>query len=250
MQKEQLIQDNDYSFPYHYIPDYKVGYTQTYSWDWGLFYISALEFILNKVSECNLKSIIDIGTGDGRLVRELNIKFPEAHIVGLDYSKTAITLAKALNPNLNFLVDDIITSKQTEKFDVVTLVEVFEHIPLDSANDFSDAICKYLKYDGRVLLTVPHSNIPVKQKHFQHFSSNTLLEYFKDKFELEEIIFLDKTNYLSKIIRKTLQNEYFILNHWGIKKRLYKLYKHYCLITDEKSCGRIFIKLKMKTISA
>ena len=45
-------------------------------------------------------------------------------------------------------------------------------------------------------------------------------------------------------LRNLLENDYFILTHWGIRNRLYALYKHWFLITDEAHCGRIFMVLR------
>ena len=70
--EKQLIQNDDYAFPYHYyIPQFKSGYSHTYSWPWGVYYISAMEFLLKKRRLLSPKSIADIGTGDGRFVCEL-----------------------------------------------------------------------------------------------------------------------------------------------------------------------------------
>ena len=66
---KQLIQDEDYAFPYHYVPQFSPGYTQTYSWTWGLYYVSAMEYVLAQVKQLKPMSVADIGTGDGRLVR-------------------------------------------------------------------------------------------------------------------------------------------------------------------------------------
>lgn len=244
---EQKIQDDDYSFPYHYVSQFKNGYTQAFSFDWGIYYASGLEFILDKVKQCSPNSILDIGTGDGRLIRELSLIFDEnQRILGVDYSERAINMAKALNPTLNFHVMDIISENNDEQFDVVTLIEVLEHIPLEKVDQFVKSITKFLGPDGKLLLTVPHANIPVTRKHFQHFSSESLKKYLEPYFVVEEVIYLDKRSKMVAFIRKILQNQYFILNHWGIRKRLYSFYKNNYLITDEKNCGRIFIMLHKK----
>ena len=243
---EQKIQDDDYSFPYHYVPQFNPGFTEAYIWSWGIYYISALEFILNKVKECQPTSVIDVGTGDGRMVRELNLALPGKHIVGVDYSHRAINLARALNPSLNFLSQDITTQAVNDQFDLVTLVEVFEHIPTETANDFVAALPNLLNENGQLLVTVPHKNIPVSIKHFQHFSAESLVKYFDKFFVVEELVFLDKRSCLVSIIKKFLHNQYFILNHWGIKNRIYSLYKKLFLITDEKHCGRIFVRFRKK----
>ena len=45
--QRQQIQDDDYAFPYHYVPQFREGYTHTYSWSWGLYYVSAMEFVVS-----------------------------------------------------------------------------------------------------------------------------------------------------------------------------------------------------------
>jgi cyclopropane fatty-acyl-phospholipid synthase-like methyltransferase len=244
--REQLIQDEDYSFPYHYVPQFKPGFTQTYVLPWGIYYASGLDFVLEKIKEKDPSSVLDVGTGDGRLVRELSLCLPGARVVGLDYSSRAISLARALNPELEFIHTDITKAPDTELFDVLTLVEVFEHIPVDSANDFAAALPKYLKDDGTLLVTVPHVNTPVTVKHFQHFSSDSLIDYFKDHFDVEEVAFLDKKSSWVELIKKLLHNQFFTLNHWGIRNRIYLLYKKYFLLSEEKRCGRVFVKFRKK----
>lgn len=242
--KRQVIQDDDYSFPYHYVPQFEPGYTQTYSWSWGLYYVSAMQFVLEQVKHRNPASVADIGTGDGRLVRELSIMLPDARIAGVDYSDRAIQLARALNPTLDFRCLDITREPVGETFDVLTLIEVFEHIPPDIADAFVAALHPLLREDGCLLVTVPHENIRVSAKHFQHFSAQKLLNYFEPHFILEETAFLDRRSPMVKLIRKTLENKYFILAHWGIRNRLYRMYKHFFLLSDEPHCGRIFMRFR------
>lgn len=244
--KRQVIQDDDYSFPYHYVPQFGPGYTHTYSWPWGLYYVSAMEFVLEQVKRRNPNSVADIGTGDGRLVRELSIMLSNARITGVDYSERAIQLARALNPTLDFRCLDITSEPVGETFDVLTLIEVFEHIPPHIANAFVAALHPLVRENGCLLVTVPHENIPVSAKHFQHFSVQKLLEYFEPYFILEEVAFLDRRSPMVKLIRKTLENKHFILVHWGIRNRLYKLYKHFFLLSDEAHCGRIFMRFRPK----
>lgn len=240
----QQVQDDDYAFPYHYVPQFEPGFTQTYSWAWGLYYISAIEFVLDQVREIGPQSVIDVGTGDGRFVRELTRAFPAARVLGVDYSERAISVARALNPGLDLRCIDIRADSVGEKFDLVTLIEVFEHIPLALAHDFVAALRRLIKDDGRMLLTVPHANVPVSRKHFQHFTAESLQAYFLPHFEIERTVFLDARSRAVNLIRKVLQNEYFILAHWGIRNRLYRFYKRRYLVADEPRCGRIFMRLR------
>ena len=78
MNKEQKIQNQEYEFPYHYIPKFRGDFTQTNNWIWGRNYISAIEFILTQIKKDSKKieSIADVGCGDGRLTKNwlLNLK--------------------------------------------------------------------------------------------------------------------------------------------------------------------------------
>lgn len=245
--RRQQIQDDDYAFPYHYVPQFRDGYTHTYSWPWGLYYVSALEFVLQKVADHRPRSVADVGTGDGRLVRELALALPHARVTGIDYSARAIQLAKALNPGLDFRCADILSEDLGERFDVITLIEVFEHIPPHLTGAFVGALRRLVSADGTLLVTVPHRNVRVSKKHFQHFSSESLEGHFKAYFEVEEVGFLDKRCRAVDWLRWLLENPYFILKHWGIRNRLYRYYTRRYLVTDERSCGRLFMRLRPRS---
>jgi 2-polyprenyl-3-methyl-5-hydroxy-6-metoxy-1,4-benzoquinol methylase len=247
--RRQQIQDDDYAFPYHYVPEFRPGYSHTYSWPWGLYYASAMEFVLDKVKALQPQSVADIGTGDGRLTRELALMLPQARVAGIDYSARAIQLALALNPGLDFRCLDIVRDDVGEAFDVLTLIEVFEHIPPELTESFVAALRPLLRDGGSLLVTVPHRNVKVSKKHFQHFSAATLRAHFETHFVLEEVVFLDRRSRAVDWIRNLLENRYFILVHWGIRNRLYQLYKQRYLVSDEASCGRLFMRFRTKSMS-
>ncbi len=248
--KKQLIQDDDYAFPYHYIPQFQPGYSQTYSWSWGLYYISVMEFLLKKIRLLGPDSIADVGTGDGRFVRELASMLTDARITGIDYSGRAITLAKALNPGLEFRCMDITRDVHSDTFDVITLVEVFEHIPPELTENFVASLRLLLRDDGYLIVTVPHTNLPVSCKHFQHFSEASLKAHFEPHFEWQETAFLNKRHYMVEWIKKLLENRYFILVHWGIRNRLYRMYKYFFLVSDEARCSRVYMLFRAKPMKA
>lgn len=243
----QRIQEDEYSFPYHYVPQFSPVYSQAYSWSWGLYYASAMEFVLEKVRSLEPCSVVDVGTGDGRLVRELSRLFPDARVAGIDYSERAIQLARSLNPGLDFRCLDITRHNGTETFDVVTLIEVFEHIPAELAANFAAALRPLVRDGGHLIVTVPHQNVPVTEKHFQHFSAEVLHKYFEPYFVLDETVFLDKRSRVVEWIKKILENRYFILVHWGVCNRLYRAYKRHFLVSDEERCERIFMRFRARS---
>jgi len=68
-------------------------------------------------------SVLDIGTGSGRLLQQL-AKQGFSDLTGIDYSESAIELARSLAlgdgfEHINFLVDDVLESKLERRFELV-----------------------------------------------------------------------------------------------------------------------------------
>lgn len=245
MKQEQKEQDSEYNFPYHYVPNRDLGFTQTYTWTWGKNYLSAVEFVLDKIAKSDRKfvSIADVGCGDGRLVKELSSRFPEAKVVGVDYSTKAINLSRAMNPELEFINKNIIEETLGQTFDIITLVEVFEHIPLDACNDFVLALRRLLNPDGEIYLTVPHSNKALSYKHFQHFTSESLSQYFSEYFKIEEVVLFEKMSRWNRVINLLSCNSVFMITHPVVNEWIYQFYKKNFFFANKNDCGRIFLKL-------
>jgi SAM-dependent methyltransferase len=244
---EQKIQEDQYDFPYHYLPQRGDNFEITYYWSFGLKYISAFDLLLKKMAKTNFDSVIDIGTGDGRLPRELTRTFPGKRIVGVDYSKKAIRLAEMLNPTIQYMSSDITKDDLGEKFDCATMVEVFEHIPIDLCRDFAHASSRLLNPGGHLFITVPHINMRLHPKHFQHFSAESLYSYYEEWFELEEVKFLHPPNFTSRVINRLMFNRHFALRNQSLLNKLYDIYCRKCLVAESESEGqRLFMILKKK----
>lgn len=242
MDNIQKLQDEEYEFPYHYISQFRNGFTQVFNDTWGINYVSTIEYIIERLKDEKFNSLIDVGCGDGRLVRELSIEFPNQAVLGIDYSSQAISLAKIMNKNCQYLQSDI-TCEIVDKVDLITLVEVFEHIPLKKANDFIDGIYNHLNERGVLYITVPHENKPIEYKHYRHFNSRTITECFNEKFYIEEIVPFESNGVVKSIIDRILTNQFFILNNRWLKNRLYNFYKkRLFLVGDERKCNRLLIR--------
>ena len=244
MRREQQEQDMEYSFPYHYIPQYKDGFTQNYNWIWSKQYVSAIEFILDEIKSSKeaVKSICDLGCGDGRLTKELAECFVDKDVAGIDYSSRAINLAKALNPNINYIKQDIINDTIERKFDAITLIEVFEHIPLELCNDFVKSTSKILNNNGILYLTVPHINNPVNDKHFQHFNSKKLMDLLGKYFSDIKFIPFDLMSRMMRFLEiiKGGQGKYYLITNNQIMHFFYRTYiNHYLYCPSEERCMRI-----------
>ena len=243
MDKIQSEQEEEYNFPYHYVSEFREKFTQTFNDTQGINYVATIEYILNRLKKESFETLIDVGCGDGRLVRELNTEFPDKKIFGIDYSEKAINLAKALNPNCNFKCVDIIKEVKYNA-DVITLIEVFEHIHPSISANFVDGIHKHLNKNGVLFITVPHINKPIEYKHYRHFSSESIVDCFNNKFLIEEITPFESNSIIKKMIDLILTNRFFLLNSSKVKNMLYKYYKNnlFFVNSNENKCNRLFIK--------
>lgn len=248
MDDKRANQDQEYVFPYHYVPQFRGGFAQTVTWTWGRQYLSAIEFILSEISQDakTIRSIADVGCGDGRLTRELAIEYPDKEIIGIDYSERAISLARALNPGIDFFCLDIAKDNVSRQFDALTLVEVFEHISLDDCTDFVAALAGLLNNAGCIYLTVPHKNKQVSYKHFQHFDLDRLMSYFGNYFDVEKVVYFERLSRWNLLLNWCLANRLYVLNSRGLNNMIYRLYKTYLFSADETNAGRIYLKLVKK----
>ena len=246
MNEKQLEQDNQYNYPYHYIPSIRKGFSQHISWSWSKQYLSAVEFILNEIKSesISIESILDVGCGDGRITKELSSSFPNKKITGVDYSDKAINLAKALNPSGDYKCIDICTNNNLSHYDAITLIEVFEHIPINNCRSFANALSSILAKNGLLYITVPHKNKTITDKHFQHFSFDSLYDYFKNDFECVQIKYIQKHNKILTLLNYLFSNRYWLISNKFLNNIFYSYYKKRFFNASENNCGRIFLKLR------
>ncbi len=248
MLKEQSVQERQYHFPYHHVPKYRSGFSTAFFVRYGLKYAASLEWIIKQIAAQPFRSLCDVGCGDGRLVAELTQDFPDREIIGIDYSERSINLARGMAPEANFEQTNILEEEVGRQFDIVTLVEVFEHIPVADCEDFVHALAKLSPKGGYLLVTVPHENLPLSEKHFQHFTVDKLRSYFEPYYDLEKTQFLEKSGgwrlYLSY---RLLKNKLFILNNRFLLNRIYCGYARHLLLADSESeCERLCFLLRRK----
>src|SRR5262245_51153199 len=97
------------------------------------------EWGLRLIAELNLQGherILDVGSGDGSLTRQLAAGVPRGSVLGLDASAQMVEAARTKEgPNLRFVRMDILDAEFREEFDVV----------------FSSATLHWVKDHGRVL---------------------------------------------------------------------------------------------------
>lgn len=166
------IQDQQYLFPYHYIPhfDQKGTVSLTRKLNWGLDYLCYQKHLHEKVVALNPSSVLEVGCGDGYFVGGLPSSVKNR--VGVDLSEKAIAFAKAFHPECKFHVQD--AAEIHETYDVVAAIEVIEHIPEEILPRFLNALAYRVCPNGVVIISVPTTVILLNKKHYRHYTLELL----------------------------------------------------------------------------
>lgn len=110
--------------------------------------------IIDILGSSSAKSVLDLGCGNGALSYYVSNKGFD--VVGCDFSKTGIDLAKKQFPSMSFFQQDVINELSPEhvgNYDAVISVEVIEHLLLPRKL-MANAIAA-LKPGGVFVLTTP-----------------------------------------------------------------------------------------------
>ena len=215
---EYKIQDDQYQFPYHYIPHLENGVGKKFRVNHnGYEYLCYTKHVEEIIKSFSPHSILEVGCGDGRIIGNLN-EIPNR--IGVDLSEKAILLAKAFNPEVQFEVID--ASEIDEVFDIVFAVEVLEHIPDDNIEHFLKTLADKTKDKGHVIISVPSVVKPLIEKHFRHYD----IDLFKHQLEMSgaslEIKNVEYIYWESKFIKRyqrLTHNKYWLfeMNSWQPK---------------------------------
>lgn len=116
----------------------------------------AIESVTESVPN-SVKRILDIGCGIGYSSWLIKEAFPEAHILGVDISDKSIEIAKKLfrDPNISFEVDDLNTLTRREPFDLIVMIDVYEHIPRQQWPSLHQTLKNLISEDGWLVITTP-----------------------------------------------------------------------------------------------
>jgi SAM-dependent methyltransferase len=240
---EQSVQEAEYEFPYHYIPQFDNGnFSQVRKLRWGYEYLSYLRFILARLESVEFDSLLDVGCGEGRFLCEAAKRFPDKRLLGVDISSRAVEYARLFNPGVRFICGDIGDgSSLTERFDVITLIETLEHIPPSGVPNFTQGLRRRLKTDGLLIVSVPSKNIRMSRKHYQHFDLDALAACLSPHFQITEQHYLNRISKWDGLLSSILTNRYFILNEQRLLNALYRRYEQNLLNARDSDCKRICV---------
>ncbi|MBA6152697.1 class I SAM-dependent methyltransferase [Gelidibacter maritimus] len=106
----------------------------------------------------NSQKILDIGCGIGWSSYEFAKSFPNSQVNAIDLSPVLIETASKLfddKKNLIFKTYDLTDGLPKDTYDVIVMIDVYEHIPLSERFEFHKSIKKNLNNRGRLVLACP-----------------------------------------------------------------------------------------------
>jgi 2-polyprenyl-3-methyl-5-hydroxy-6-metoxy-1,4-benzoquinol methylase len=130
-------------------------------------YQETLDILEKHAVDLSGKSVIDVGCGNGMLLKTLSEKYKIASQTGMEYAEAALQLATSVNPAANYVVHDI-NLPYKEQYDAVLCTEVLEHI-LHPANAFKNLLEMVLE-DGILFITVPNGRVDTYSGHINFWS--------------------------------------------------------------------------------
>ncbi|MCB9236651.1 MAG: class I SAM-dependent methyltransferase [Cyclobacteriaceae bacterium] len=144
-----------------------------------------LELLFNHIPDRGEIDICEIGCSIGLTTYQIALEYPLTRIHGYDIAEEQIKYANQTfnSEQVNFFVHDFM-SPISDKYDLITLFDVFEHIPIDDRKVFATNIGTALKKHGKIIMTVPSHFSTIYNK----ASRKDLLQIVDEEVKLIDLI--------------------------------------------------------------
>lgn len=177
-------QEAMYRFPYHWFPEVRLEQFEREEKQRIVFQL------IDGHRESTVRYYLDVGCGDGRWTADIHKHLnAERTTVGIDFSERAIGFARLISPSIDFRVhrgEDIPFPNQT--FDLVSAIEVIEHVEDGKEEAFLGECRRVLKRAGLLILTTPSWNLRLTNHHFRHYSIERLTNLLVEAgFEIVDV---------------------------------------------------------------
>lgn len=167
--------------------------------------ISSAWKTIEKYAPSDVSNILEIGCGIGQTINKLSKKWPHAHFTGLDISGESIRIAQALfnAKNIKFIEGILDSEIFTEKFDLILLVDVYEHIDKQDRANFHKNLNRILSDNGRIIFSIPTPRllnyltkyVPSAVQPIDEAIDNLVINNLIIETGTEMILYIDKSIY-------------------------------------------------------
>ncbi|MCH9647242.1 MAG: class I SAM-dependent methyltransferase [Deltaproteobacteria bacterium] len=163
-------QEKQYRLPYHWFPEQRLP---------RFFREEKQRIIFELISRNGPPSIgryLDFGCGDGRWTSDVFDHLAgDTRAFGVDISERAIAFARLITPEIDFRAyDGNRLPFEAGSFDLITAIEVIEHVPDEVETALLEEIRRVLAPGGLLVLTTPSWNLKMPTHHFRHYSQERL----------------------------------------------------------------------------
>lgn len=216
------LQAAQYTFPYHHIPHFNEEGVPTLirTLQWGMEYLCYQHHVIERTRALEPSSVLEVGCGDGYFIGHVGGDIPERK--GVDLAEQAVQFARAFHPSVEFEVRDAAALERT--YDVVAAVEVLEHVPDEAVPSFLKALEERVRPGGHLILSVPTTVIPLKEKHFRHYTWPLLEKQIRAHTNLHVVDheFIYREGHLLRILRGLAHNSAYVLRSDTLNRLLWR----------------------------
>lgn len=126
--------------------------------------------------------VLDVGCGTG-VMSDFMTRF--GTVIGIDYSEPAVRLAAQMVPRASFRVGSLVdASFPAGSFDVISLFDVLEHVPLGERANFMAALGRILSASGVLIASTPHPHLTG----WMQAQRRDLMQVVDDVVELRDVV--------------------------------------------------------------
>jgi trans-aconitate 2-methyltransferase len=117
--------------------------------------------IINKLVDFGLKTdskVLEIGCGNGAITKLIAKKVKKGKISSVDISSESIATARENlknYSNVSFVISDVIDFNTSEKFDVIVVADMLEHIPMEHHDNLFKKLSAVLEKNGFIFINIP-----------------------------------------------------------------------------------------------
>ncbi len=139
------------------------------------------------------REVLDIACGNGYGTHLLSRV--ARRVTGVDLNVPLVAFARKRNaaPNIRYLDQDLLDLPKGERYDVITSVETFEHIPTAELDAFVGALKGFLNPGGTLLCTTPLAaetvRNPVNREHIAEYSNADFVAALSTHFRVQGVFF-------------------------------------------------------------
>lgn len=142
----------------------------------------------------DLRSVLDVGCGNGAFLEYTARIFPAVRHAGIELDAARLAAAQAANPRATLWCGDAVelAGTITERFDLITLWDVFEHVPEPAT--LLNRLAARLNPGGWIMLQTVHeqSLLPTLGRISYHLSGGLIQGVARRTHEAHHLVFFSR----------------------------------------------------------